>query len=66
MAGDTPTFVAELHGRSITDLLRAVARLWGLYRITLSPVFPPAVVSALDTLAASIGVLEALNEPGPQ
>lgn len=62
----TLTFVPELHGRSIIELIHAVARLWGLFRAPLSGAFPAGVVTALDTLAANVGVLDALNEPGPE
>jgi len=62
----TVSFVPELHGRSLIDIIRGMVRLWALFGTTLRGSFPAEVSTALDLLAANLATLEALNEPGPQ
>lgn len=59
-----PFFGVE--GRDIVRIIRLLADFWGRHRATLAGDLDPAVVAALDTVAAALATIELINPPGPE
>jgi len=58
----TETYIG---GRSIVQIIVELVAVWEKHRAVLAPALPSGVVSALDTIAAALAAIKAIDPPGP-